>query len=184
MFRLNLLGDETTYAYPTIYLDGKSRFSIGVGGQFQTKGSNTPVTSATVDPATGLRSAPLLTAVNDYAALAADVFADIALAGDTEFAASVEVYRFDWGAGSDKTGYGAAFDVGYRVGRIEPEVNGYWFNSDSRQNSYLKIAGGLHYFLEKHQAKLSLEFWSIKSGVDIRSASALHQLIFQAQVFF
>src|SRR5262249_16960315 len=81
MLRLNLIGDETGYVYPGIYFDGKSRASIGIGGQFQTKGSNTPVTSRALDPETGLRNGPTLTAVNDYIALAADVFADIALPG-------------------------------------------------------------------------------------------------------
>ncbi len=189
MLRLNLIGDETGYAYPSIYLDGKSRVSIGVGGQFQTKGSNTPVT--TVNPATGARTTTN-TAVNDYSALAADVFADIALPGDTEFAVQADIYRFDWGnrladgtpIGSDKTGFATTLEVGYRVGQIEPEVNGYWFNSDSRQNSFLKVAGGLNYFLKKHQAKLSLEFWHIKSGVNLDAASALHQIVFQAQASF
>ncbi len=50
MLRLNLVGDETAYAYPGIYMDGKSRVSIGVGGQFQNMGSNVPIT--TTCPAT------------------------------------------------------------------------------------------------------------------------------------
>jgi hypothetical protein len=184
MLRLNLIGDETDYAFPTLYFDGKSRISIGVGGQFQRNGSNTPVTSGALDAGTGLRFAPALTAVNDYAALAADVFADIALPADNEFAVQADIYRFDWGAGSDKTGYGSTLELGYRLGAIEPEVNGYWFNSDSRQNSFLKAAGGFNYFFNRRQTRLSLEFWSIKSGVDLKSAAALHQLVFQAQVFF
>jgi hypothetical protein len=183
MLRLNLVGYEAGYAYPSIYLDGKTRVSIGVGGQFQTKGSNTPVTSGTVLPS-GFRGAPVLTAVNDYVALAADAFADIALPGDTEFAIQADIYRFDWGAGSDKTGFGTTLEIGYRWGQIEPEVNGYWFNSDSRQNNFLKVAAGVNYFLKGHQAKLSAEFWTIKSGVNLDSSRALHQIVLQAQANF
>src|SRR5437899_2486713 len=64
MVRLNLVGDETAYTYPGIYLDEKTRISIGVGGQYQPRSG-------------GLRTGS--TAYDDYAALAADLFADVAL---------------------------------------------------------------------------------------------------------
>jgi hypothetical protein len=181
MLRLNLVRSEADYYNRSIYLDGKSRVSFGLGGQFQTKGSNTPVT--TVDPISGARTLRN-TAVNDYRALAADIFADIALAGDTELAVQADVYRFDWGSGSDRTGFGSTLEIGYRWGQLEPEVNGYWFNSDARQNSFLKVAAGVNYFLKGHQAKISAEFWHIKSGVNLDAASALHQLVLQAHASF
>jgi hypothetical protein len=181
MLRYNLLGYETGYSFPGIYLDGKSRVSVGVGGQYQWKGSNTPVSTIS---ATGARSTNL-TAVNDFVALAADIFADIALPGDTEFAINAEVYRFDSGAGSDRTGYGSTAEVGYRFGQIEPEVNFLWFNSESRQNNYLRIAGGFNYFLNRHQAKLSLEFWHSKTAAGkLDDATAAHLVVFQAQASF
>jgi hypothetical protein len=181
MLRLNLVGWESDYYNRSLYLDGKSRISIGVGGQFQTKGSNTPVTS--VDPITGTRSTRN-TAVNDYLALAADLFADIALPADTELALQADIYRFDWGSGSDKTGFGTTLELGYRWGPLEPEINGYWFNSDARQNNLLKLAGGLNYLLKGHQAKISAEFWNIKSGQNLAAVSAVHQFVLQFQASF
>jgi hypothetical protein len=180
--RVNLIGYETGYAYPSLYLDGKTRVSIGVAGQYQTKGSNTPVTGS-VPNAQGVRPVTLR-GVNDYIAGSADIFADFAWPGDTELAIQADVYRFDWGAGSDKTGYGSTLEIGYRIGQIEPEVNGYWFNSESHQFSFLKLAGGLNYFFKGHQAKLGLEFWHIKSGVNFDASNALHQIVLQAQASF
>ncbi len=180
--RVNLIGYETGYAYPSLYLDGKTRVSIGVAGQYQTKGSNTPVTGS-VPNAQGVRPVTLR-GVNDYIAGSADIFADFALPGDTELAIQADVYRFDWGSGSDKTGYGSTLEIGYRIGQIEPEVNGYWFNSESHQFSFLKLAGGLNYFFKGHQAKLGLEFWHIKSGVNFDASNALHQIVLQAQANF
>src|SRR5215472_13305833 len=54
MARYNFIGYESGYSFPALYYDGKSRVSVGVGAQFQTKGSNTPIT--TVNPATGART--------------------------------------------------------------------------------------------------------------------------------
>jgi hypothetical protein len=173
MVRYNLLGYESGYSFPSLYLDGKSRVSVGVGAQYQFKGSNTPVRGT----ATG---------VNDYIALAADLFADIALPGDTEFAIEADIYRFDYGPGSDRTGYGSTLELGYRFGKIEPEINGHWFNSENHLNNYLRISGGFNYFLRAHQAKLSLEFWHVKTAVrgPLADADAVHQLVFQAQASF
>jgi len=178
--RFNLIGSETGYAYPTLYMDGKSRASIGVGAQFQTKGSPTPITTVN---AAGARITAN-TAVNDYLAYAADVFVDFALPGDTEVAFQGDVYRWDWGTGSDKTGWGTTYELGYRWGPIEPQINGYYFNSDSRQNNFLKIAGGVNYFLRGHQARIGAEFWHLKSGVNLDAANAVHQVLVQGQIYF
>lgn len=178
--RVNLIGSETGYAYSTLYMDGKSRASIGVGAQYQLKGSPTPITTVN---AAGVRSTAN-TAVNDYLAYAADIFADFALPGDTEVAFQGDVYRFDWGTGSNNTGWGTTFELGYRWGPIEPQINGYYFNSDSRQNNHLKIAGGLNYFLRGHQARIGVEFWHIKSGVNLDAATAQHQVLVQGQIYF
>src|SRR5262249_15201035 len=179
--RFNLLGTETGYAYSTLYMDGKSRASIGIVAQYQTKGSPTPVT--TVNPATGARTTAN-TAVNDYLVYAADVFVDFALPGDTELAYQGDIYRFDWGTGSNNTGWGTTHEIGYRWGPIEPQINGYYFNSDSRQNNHLKVAGGLNYFLKGHQARIGVEFWYLKAGVNLDAANATHLVLVQGQTYF
>lgn len=177
--RLNIIGEETGYAFPSIYLDGKTRVSVGVGAQWQGAASNVPVTTIN---AAGL---PVTnpTGRHDYLALAADLFADLALPGNQEVTFQGDVYRFDWGPGSDKTGYGTTIEAAYRWGQISPQVNGYWFNSDSRQNSFLKVAGGVNYFIKGHQAKVGLEFWHILSATNLNNP-ALHQLVLQAQANF
>ncbi len=180
--RYNLIGTEGgAYSFPQIYLDGKTRVSVGLSAQYQLKGSNTPIT--TINPATGARSTAL-TAVNDYVAYAADVFADIALPGDQEFSLQVDGYRFDWGSGSDKTGWGATYELGYRIGPIEPEVNGNWFNSESKNSNFFKFAAGLNYFFHGHQSKIAAEFWHIKQNVNWDASSYLHQIVLQFQAFF
>lgn len=173
VFRLNLIGDETGYpSFPSIYLDGKSRISVGVGGQWQAKS------------AVGALLPPGATAYPDYLALAADVFIDLALPGDNEAVFQLNGYRFDYGSGSARTGFGAAGDLGYRWGPIEPQVNFYWFNSDNRDMSQLKWAAGLNYFFKAHQAKVSAEFvGSIVNG-NLDTTPTLHQIIVQGQLWF
>jgi hypothetical protein len=167
MVRLNLVGDETAYAYPGIYLDEKTRISIGVGGQYQPRSG-------------GLRTGS--TAYDDYAALAADLFADVAFGPRTEALLTVGAYRFDYGAGNARTGYGMQGELGYRWGPVEPQANFYWFNSDTRKNSFLKIGGGLNLFLHGHRAKLQAEFASTITNANLTTTPALHQIIVQAQL--
>ena len=178
MLRLNLVGDETAYAYPGIYMDGKSRVSLGVGGQFQNKGSNIPITR--IGP-TGTRTTTSA-GIDNYRAFSADTFVDLALPGDTEFVTQVTGYRFNWGRGSDKTGYGVSGELGYRWHQLEPQTNFYWFNSDSRQNSFLKVAGGLNWFVRGSQARISAEFGSIIDGSNLDTTPAMHQILIQAQI--
>jgi hypothetical protein len=178
--RFNVVGYEAGYAYPTMYLDGKTRISFGISGQYQNKGSNTPVTTIN---AMGNR-VTTNTAVNDYLAYAADFFADLALSADTEFSIQTDLDRFDWGSGSNNTGWGATLETGFRIGKIVPEVNGYWFNSESKQNNFGKIAVGLTYLLKGHQAKVSAEFWTSKNGVHWDQSRALHQIVLQFQAYY
>jgi hypothetical protein len=178
--RYNFIGYEAGYSFPALYYDGKSRVSVGLSAQYQLKGSNTPITTVN---AAGVR-ATANTAVNDYVAYAADFFADFALPDDQEFAVQTDINRFDWGSGSDKTGWGSATEVGYRIGPIEPQVNGYWFNSESKQANFFKIAGGLNYFFIKHQSRIGIEFWHIKQNVPWDGSSYLHQILVQYQASF
>jgi hypothetical protein len=167
MLRLNLVGDEATYAYPGIYLDGKTRISVGVGGQYQPRSGGVRTGSSTYD---------------HYMALAADLFADVALTPRTEAVLAMGGYRFDYGQGNARTGHGMHADLGYRWGPVEPQGNFYWFNSDTKKNSFLKIAGGLNLFFVGHRAKIQAEFASIITNASLERTPTLHQIIVQAQL--
>ena len=175
MARINLIGYETSYTYPGIYLDGKSYMSFGIGGNYQSHSGSTVQSDGTL---------------SDYVALSADFFADIALAGEKEAILILDGYRWDYGAGAAKTGYGAHGELGFRWGPIEPQVNFYWFNSDTKTNSYLRYAGGLTYFVNRHQVKITLEYeQTIANGVlpnqpDFPPTPWLHQVLLQGQLHF
>jgi len=174
MVRLNLIGYETSYTYPAIYLDGTSHMSVGTGGQWQSHSG-----AARADGT-----------VNDYLALAADFYADMALAGDTEALLILDGYRFDYGVGATKTGYGAHGEVGFRVGFIEPEANFYWFNSDTKVNSFLRWGGGLNFYIKGHHAKIMTEYsntianGTLPNSPGHSSTPWLHQVLLQAQLAF
>jgi hypothetical protein len=167
MVRWNLAGEEPGYAYSGIYLDEKTRISIGVGGQYQPHSGALRAGSAAYD---------------DYVALAADLFADVAFAPRMEALLSVGGYRYNYGAGNAKTGYGIQSEIGYRWGPVEPQGNVYWFNSDTKKNSYLKIAGGLNLFFHDHRAKIQAEFASIIANANLATTPAMHQIIVQTQL--
>jgi hypothetical protein len=169
MIRLNLAGDEPTYAYPAIYLDGKTRISIGVGGQYQPHSGGLRAGTRTYD---------------HYTALASDLFADVALTPGTEAVLTLGVYRFDYGAGNARTGNGLHGEVGYRWNWIEPQGNFYWYNSDTKRNSFLKVAGGLNFFLQGHRAKIQAEFASVIANASLDATPASHQVVVQTQLTF
>jgi hypothetical protein len=169
MIRLNLVGDETRYAYPGIYLDGKTRISIGVGGQYQPHSGGLRAATGTYD---------------DYIALAADLFADLALTADTEAVLTLGGYRFDYGAGNARTGNGLHGELGYRWGPFEPQGNLHWFNSDTKQNSHLKVAAGVNFFLHGHRVKVQTEFASVIANASLANTPALHQVVVQTQLAF
>jgi hypothetical protein len=169
MIRLNLVGDEPTYAYPGIYLDGKTRISIGVGAHYQPH-------------AGGLQ--PGTRTYNDYIALASDLFADVALTTRTEAVMTLGVYRFDYGTGNARTGNGLHAEVGYRWGPVEPQGNFYWYNSDTKTNSFLKVAGGLNFFLQGHRVKIQAEFASVIVNAPLNTTPAEHQVVVQSQLAF
>lgn len=182
MVRWNFIGDEWPVfpvGYPSIYIDGKTRASIGVGGHWQQKGA------VNGTPSPGSTDLP------DYLALAADAFLDIALAGDREVIFQLNGYRFDYGTGNARTGFGVAGDLGYRFGNIEPQVNAYWFNGDNRNTGgALRWAVGVNYFFKAHATKISAEFASQVIGARLIDTSlgpatpALHQFIVQSQLSF
>jgi hypothetical protein len=169
MLRLNLVGEEAGYLYPSIYLDDRTRVSIGVGGQYQQQSG-------------GLRTGA--SAYDDYVALAADLFADVAFAPDREAILMAGGYRFNYGPGNAKTGYGAHGEIGYRWGPLEPQANFYWFNSDTKENSYLRIAGGLNVFLHGHRGKIQIEFARAITNANLATTPPSHQFIIQPQFAF
>jgi hypothetical protein len=169
MVRYNFVGEETGYSYPGIYMDGKTRINIGVGGQYQPHSGSLNTVNRTY---------------YDYSALAADVFVDLALPGDQEFATGFGVYRWDWGPNKPNTGNGVGGEIGYRIGPINPQVNILWFNSDPKNNSSFKAAGGVNYYFVKHNAKLQLEVGSnVPNGV-IQNTKSQKYVILQAQAAF
>jgi hypothetical protein len=93
-------------------------------------------------------------------------------------------YRFDYGPGNARTGYGLHGETGYRWGPVEPQGNVNWFNSDTKKNSYLKVAGGVNLFLYDHRVKIQMEFASSIANADLRATPALHQIILQTQLTF
>ena len=120
-----------------------------------------------------------------------DGFVDIALAGDREVIFSLNGYRFDYGTGNAKTGYGAAADIGFRFGNIEPQANAYWFNSDNKNTGQmLRWAVGVNYFFRAHATKISAEFASqiVNGRLSDTPAGpatpALHQIVVQSQLSF
>lgn len=172
MARLNLIGADTGYTYSQIYADGSSHASVGVGGQYQPH-SGSPKDSTTV---------------YDYSALAADVFVDMALPGDMEALLILDGYRFDWGPGKPKTGNGLHGEGGFRWGPIEPQLNFYWFNSDTKVNSFLRLAGGVNYYIHGHHAKIQLEYeTTIANGIlpdHPNMTPWTRQILLQAQIEF
>ena len=174
MARYNFIGVDSAYTFPQIYVDGSSHVSAGVGGQWQShSGSQKDATT-----------------FYDYSALSADVFVDMAVPDDMEALLILDGYRFDYGPGKPKTGYGLHGELGYRWGWIQPQANFYWFNSDPRTSSFLKLAGGLNYYIRGHHAKIQAEYESVVAGGVLPNTPGLtatprqHQILVQAQIAF
>jgi len=172
MARYNFIGVDSAYTFPQIYIDGSSHVSAGVGGQWQShSGSQKDATT-----------------FYDYSALSADVFVDMAVPDDMEALLILDGYRFDYGPGKPKTGYGLHGELGYRWGWIQPQANFYWFNSDTKTNSFLKAAGGLNFYVRGHHAKIQVEDESlIQNGVLPNHPNMTpwqRQFLVQAQIAF
>ena len=169
MIRLNLVGDEPGYSYPGIYLDGSTHVSIGVGGQYQPHSG-------------GLR--PNATSYDDYVALAADFFADLALAGGMEAIFSLGGYRYRYGPGNARTGNGMQGEIGYRWASVEAQGNFYWFNSDTKKDSSLKVGGGVNVFLRGHEAKIHTELARVLATGSLTTTPPTYQVVVQTQLMF
>src|SRR5438270_2857162 len=116
--RLNLIGDETGYAFNQMYLDGKTRSSVGFSIQYQPHAACAAVQTAAGCSVASNAGATAATAVlNDYKSFGGDAFFDTALPGNMEFSASASVVRWDYGDNFPRTGTGFTGEVDFRVGQ-------------------------------------------------------------------
>src|SRR5438309_2383492 len=140
--RLNLIGDETGYAFNQMYLDGKTRSSVGFSIQYQPHAACAAVQTAAGCSVASNAGATAATAVlNDYKFFGGDAFFDTALPGNMEFAASASVVRWDYGdnaaasgagtTGFARTGTGYTGELDFRVGQAAVYASFYTFGSDS-----------------------------------------------------
>jgi hypothetical protein len=167
--RVNLIGDETGYGLNQMYLDGKTRASIGGAIQYQPRAAcGGAVTTCSLSSGSGAAGV-----VNDYKMFGGDAFLDVALAGDMEFAVSASIIRWDYGSnagatGFNRTGLGYTGEVDLRIGAIAPYIGAYRYVADSGTTSKIvdrrKIAAGLCFFLKGQQDKINLEWTNITPG--------------------
>jgi len=167
--RVNLIGDETGYGLNQMYLDGKTRASVGGVIQYQPRAAcGQAVTACSLKSGSGAAGV-----VNDYKMYGGDAFFDAALPGDMEFAASASIVRWDYGAnagqnGFNRTGLGYTGEVDLRIGPIAPYIGAYRYLADSGSTSKTvdrrKIAAGLCFFLKGQQDKINVEWTNITPG--------------------
>src|SRR2546421_10366452 len=144
--RLNLIGDETGYAFNAMYLDGKPRASIGASIQYQPQaacgGATNACSFASGSGATGT--------VNDYKYFGGDAVIDFPPPGDLEFSADGGIFRWDYGDANARTGTGYAGSLNFRAGVVGAFLSAYKYGSDSgnvHTSDRRKIAGGLAWFI-------------------------------------
>jgi Phosphate-selective porin O and P len=161
--RLNLIGEETGYAFNAMYLDGKPRASIGASVQYQPRAAcPAAVTGCSIASGTGVTAT-----INDYKFFGGDGFVDLPLPGDMEFSADGGIFRWDYGDNFPRTGTGYAGSLNFRVGVIGAYVSAYKFGSDSgfpHTSDRRKIAGGLAWFIKGQADKITIELNNITPG--------------------
>src|SRR5205823_2304166 len=75
--RVNLIGDETGYAFNAMYLDGKARASIGFSAQYQPRAAcPAAVTGCSIASGTGATAQ-----INDYKFFGGDAFINLPVPG-------------------------------------------------------------------------------------------------------
>jgi hypothetical protein len=190
--RVNLIGDETGYAFNQMYMDGKVRASVGGAFQYQAHaacyaaalgagfyGYNTICSVGSGSATTGV--------VNDYKMFGFDGFLDLPLPGnDVELSADASAVRWDYGenrntttpanVGFQRTGWGYSASANLRFGAIAVYGDFYQFAADSGTTSKLfdrrKLAAGLAWFLKGHADKVTLEINSITPGPNTPGATS------------
>ncbi len=161
--RLNLLGEETGYAYSAMYLDGKARASIGGSVQYQPRAAcPAAVTGCSIASGTGATAT-----INDYKFFGGDAFIDLPVGPDMEFSADAAIVRWDYGDNFARTGTGFMGSLNFRVATIGAFLSAYKFGSDSgfpHTSDRRKFAGGLVWFARGQADKITLEVNSITPG--------------------
>jgi hypothetical protein len=161
--RLNLIGDETGYAFNAMYLDGKPRASIGGSVQYQPHAACAQANNAcSFESGSGATGS-----VNDYKFFGGDAFIDWPLPGDMEFSADGGIFRWDYGDAFNRTGTGYAGSLNFRVGVLGAYVSAYKYGSDSGNVHTVdrrKIAGGLAWFIKGQADKITVELNNITPG--------------------
>jgi len=175
--RINLIGDETGYGLNQMYIDGKSRASIGGVIQYQPRAACGGAQSAAAcSLASGVAATAATATVNDYKMYGGDAFLDLDLGGAMEFAASASIVRWDYGSSSNpagatgfnRTGLGYTGEVDLRIGSVAPYIAAYRYVADSgstnKTSDRRKIAAGLAFFLKGQQDKVNIEWTNITPG--------------------
>jgi hypothetical protein len=161
--RLNLIGEETGYAFNAMYLDGKPRASLGFSVQYQPRSACAGAANAcSFSSGTGATGS-----VNDYKFFGGDAFLDFPLPGDMEFSADGGIFRWDYGDAFNRTGTGYAGSLNFRAGVIGAFLSAYKYGSDSgniHTADRRKIAGGLTWFVKGQADKITLELNGITPG--------------------
>jgi len=173
--RLNLIGDETGYAFNQMYLDGKARASIGGSVQYQPRSAC--VAAAAGNTCSFSSGTGATGSVNDYKFFGGDAFVNLPVPGNMEFAASASIVRWDYGGnagasgagttGFARTGTGYTAELDYRIGIVAIYGSYYKFGSDSgfpHTSDRRKLAAGLAYFVRGQADKVTLEFNHITPG--------------------
>jgi hypothetical protein len=180
--RLNLIGDETGYAFNQMYMDGKVRINFGAAAQYQPgaacyAGAVAVCSLSSGSIATGGAGATTAT-VNDYKMYGFDGFIDVPLPGnDVELSIDGSAVRWDYGSntqagqtGFQKTGWGTSAGAALRFGPIGLYADWWRFLADSGTTTKTfdrrKVAGGIAWFLKGHADKITLEVNSITPGAN------------------
>jgi hypothetical protein len=187
--RLNLIGDETGYAFNQMYMDGKVRASVGAALQYQANaacyGSALGTGFIGYSNICSIKSGTATTGVvNDYKMWGFDAFLDAPLPGnDVEFSADASFTRWDYGdsrptgstnIGFQKTGHSYTASANLRFGIAAVYVDWYRFLADSgttnKSFDRQKFGAGIAWFIRGHADKVTLEVNSIEPSNNLPGA--------------
>jgi hypothetical protein len=172
--RVNLAGAEDKLFLGGIYFADKTMLSIGVSGDYQRHAVYVP-------SATGAG------AVDDYWAVAGDVFFEHPLSPDDEVLAKAAFTHVSQGAGAVSTGNGGYAEAGFRHGLLEPVAAFEYWQADANVQSRMAIEGGVNFWFKKHNANVKLDFlWRRTQTPATNPTTTLDESLgtLQGQVFF
>lgn len=137
--RYNVWGQETDQFLRGIYFTETPMLSFGLGGDFQ---------YGAIATASGIHSA---------VAVAADVFLDLPMGNDQEFVFQSNLYSWQQGFDSTRSGTGFFVELGYRFGIVEPVFSTEYFNARVASQDFLTFRPGLNLWFQKHTFNLKTE---------------------------